>query len=879
MILQPLVAVFVLLFSTLFIVPTVTPSDTYATSTNTSPLAVETTTPEQPIQGEPSDQPPAEDTPSDAEVAKSCAEQTGAVGWIVCPSGSLLVTIIDGIYNVIITLLELRPITAEDNSPIYLVWSYMRDIANIVLVIAMIVAIISQVSGYGISNYGIKKLLPKLVIGAILLNLSYVICTVAVDLSNILGYSLGGAFDGIRDRIIMSGTMNASANVSFGDLLVPLFAGGALAIGGIAMAGGLGAALWLALPIILGGVIAVIAALITIAARQAVIYILIMIAPLAFAAYLLPNMDKWFDKWRKLFTQMLVLFPLFTVLFGASRLAAMAIIASSDHVYHVLLGVAVQLFPLFFAPSLFKMSNSVIGKVNEMARKPFGGMQRGVGDYAKGKSDTKRARNAANPSALRPSSYLTAFLERQKALAADDQQQAAEILAGKNKSYVNRKKSLSEKNKTLQSRLNSRQKTALKAMEASKEAETTGAQLKFGLEDYVINANRKAGAIPAVAELDKSHKADLDAIDNDATLTDTEKAKLKTSLVTKYEASRSKLAKGLHTALHIKSLETELTHARASDKAKELKIEMDAADYALDPANFDRLYGSERGAEQALIMAEWLKRQKGFKDHRTDMEIEIINKYNSTPEEMATNVERFLSGQADSYELRDFGKKGGPPGALKRRVTNDNPDDIEFTQALYKAYLLSEGSSPTGLIKIIAANENGAPGKAARNLVVNRKAAKGWFKDTGTISAYPFLTVPFLGAINDGKIKSEGDAFKVILENMNEITPRQWSSQSESSARLLSEIITGERNSQIVADTGIDPDTLSSLTDGALKKLITLNSTMTRENRSDMKTGTLKATIHALQYLKSDPDRFERLKKELQAEADERARLEKEYKI
>lgn len=841
-ILKPLIAVFILLFSTLLI-PLIAPNSTSATSVTDNPSIVAVTpAPGQPTQGEPTQpdptNPPASqptDTtqaePSEEEVAKSCAEQTGAVGWIVCPSGSLLVTIIDGIYNVIVTLLELKPITSEDNSPIYMVWSYMRDVANITLVIAMIIAIISQVSGFGISNYGIKKLLPKLVIGAILLNLSFVICAVAVDLSNVLGYSLGGVFDGIRDRIIMSGTMNAAADVSFGDLLVPLFAGGALTIGGVAMAGGLGAALWLALPIILGGVIAVIAALITIAARQAVIYILIMIAPLAFAAYLLPNMDKWFDKWRKLFTQMLVLFPLFTVLFGASRLAAMAIIASSDHVYHVLLGVAVQLFPLFFAPSLFKMSNSVIGKVNDMVRKPFGGMQRGVGEYAKGKSEAKRARNAANPSALRPSSYLTAFLERQKALAADDRQTAADILAGQNKAYVNRKKSFLDKDGNIKDKFNSRQKTALKAMEASKEAETTSAQLKFGMEDYVIGASR------AVASLDKDYKDARKAAE-------AAKTELDPNITREYDSARAKAVRKYRTALNIKELDTQLQAARVSDKAKELAVEMEAGDYALDPKNYDRLYGPERGAASALVMAAWLKKQKAFKDLRTDMEIEIINKYDSSPTELRGDALDFLSGKTDTYELKDFSAPGTARPVM-RVVNNNIKDDTEFVQALIKTYLLKE-ADPKGIVDIIVANEVNTPASGkARNLVVNRKMANGWLKDTGAIADNPFMNGTFISRLNDGAFSNHGIVYKTILETMDQINAKKWAGQSKYSAAFLEDVLSGKYNNDLLdpKQAGINPDELSALTEGALKRILEINRDMTNESRNDMQQEVTRSTL------------------------------------
>ena len=61
--------------------------------------------------------------------------------------------------------------------------------------------IISQLTGFGISNYGIKKMLPRLIIAAILVNLSIYICQIAVDLSNILGYGLRAGLGGIGDGI------------------------------------------------------------------------------------------------------------------------------------------------------------------------------------------------------------------------------------------------------------------------------------------------------------------------------------------------------------------------------------------------------------------------------------------------------------------------------------------------------------------------------------------------------------------------------------------------------------------------------------------------------------------------------------------------------
>lgn len=40
------------------------------------------------------------------------------------------------------------------------------------------------------------------------------------------------------------------------------------------------------------------------------------------AAYLLPNTEQWFTKWRKTFVALLIVFPVIGVLYGASTLAS-----------------------------------------------------------------------------------------------------------------------------------------------------------------------------------------------------------------------------------------------------------------------------------------------------------------------------------------------------------------------------------------------------------------------------------------------------------------------------------------------------------------------------------------------------------------------------
>ena len=316
----------------------------------------------------------------------SCYDQVGSLAWIICPSTGFLSNLIDGIYGIIQQLLTVNPISTDKNSPIYLVWEYLRNITNIVFIILLLIVVYSQITGFGFNNYNVKRILPRIIITAIAINLSFIACALAVDISNILGASFRSVFTEIQNIAIANGTVNPIANFSISETLLALTGIGAIgtgaAIAGIALTGGLLGLFWLILPIVIAGAIAIIAALITIAARQALIYLLIMVAPLAIVAYLLPNTERWFKKWKDLFLQMLIFYPMFSILFGASQLAGWAIITSATNAFHVVLGIAVQILPLGLAIPLMRMSKTILGQVNNFARKPFSPLQKASSQYA-----------------------------------------------------------------------------------------------------------------------------------------------------------------------------------------------------------------------------------------------------------------------------------------------------------------------------------------------------------------------------------------------------------------------------------------------------------------------------------------------------------------
>lgn len=365
----------------------------------------------------------------------NCKKSLGALGWVVCPATGLLSKMVDEIYDKIEQLLVVSPISTEDGSPIYEIWKYCRGITNIVFIIFLLVVIYSQITGLGISNYGIKKALPKLIVTAVLVNLSFLICSLGVDVSNIVGNSLRGVFTSVEEATLATSTMQ-SGRVPLSSIFTTLVNGGTLALGAGAIAFELGM-LWMLIPTVLGAIVAVVTGLITIALRQAVVALLIMISPLAMVAYMLPNTEQWFKKWKDLLTRMLVFYPMFSLLFGASSLAGFAIIMSAKDGFGLLLGVAVQIFPLFFAWKLMQMSGTFLGGINAklrgLADKPLATNRA----WADSHRVNRRANTVAN--GVTSSARLLQYLEKRKALREEDTKNAMAITSGKATKYINRK--------------------------------------------------------------------------------------------------------------------------------------------------------------------------------------------------------------------------------------------------------------------------------------------------------------------------------------------------------------------------------------------------------------------------------------------------------
>ena len=313
----------------------------------------------------------------------------GNIGWILCPTINYLASLMDNLYKILQDFLVVRNIQASPTSSLYKMWVIVRDIANVVFVLAFLIIIYSQITNFGLSNYAVKKALPRVVIAAVLVNLSFWICALAIDASNFLGYTVYDLLMGVFRSMNTSGVESPSW-VSIAGLLLT---GATGAFGGLVIAGGVEAAGKLLFAFLVGVVLAALVAVVILAARQAIITVLVIISPLAFVAYVLPNTEKYFDKWKDLFMTMLIMFPIFSLIFAGAQLAGMVIIQNANgSAVTILFGLAVQVAPVVVTPLLIKLSGSLLGRIASIVNNPKTGLLDRTRNWAKDSANYSASR-------------------------------------------------------------------------------------------------------------------------------------------------------------------------------------------------------------------------------------------------------------------------------------------------------------------------------------------------------------------------------------------------------------------------------------------------------------------------------------------------------
>lgn len=309
----------------------------------------------------------------DEDVEDTCKSTNGFIGWITCPILTGLGDAITSLYeDHIATMLRLEPKLfnrSDVGSNVYDAWVWFRNLSNALLVVLLFVMILSQISGIGITNYGVKRLLPRVIAAAVLVNLSYILCQALVDVSNIIGTNIGGFFE--------SGLTDLSLSVSAIGLAVGLIA---ITIFAVIYIPALMPPLIMGFLGMLGGVMLL---LITLGLREALAILLVVVSPIAFICNILPNTQPVFKKWMDLLKGVLVAYPIASLMVYGGAMAAQILheVWDTNASFRLLKTVAdlaaliICVVPYFFIPKTITAS---LGAIEKMVSK----IQRNVGGTA-----------------------------------------------------------------------------------------------------------------------------------------------------------------------------------------------------------------------------------------------------------------------------------------------------------------------------------------------------------------------------------------------------------------------------------------------------------------------------------------------------------------
>jgi len=224
------------------------------------------------------------------------------------------------------------------------------------------------------SNYQVKTILPKLIIAAILINISWYVCAALIDLSNIAGR---GVFELIKSVTPpmdfqggLSGIVSGTGEILAVNLFGAIVAGGAVLAAFLAGTGGI----IIVIAALVSGLVGIFAAWITLLLRNVVVVLCVILSPIAIVAYILPNTKKLFDYWRKTFTTMLVMFPLISLFMAGCGFAA-AIMVNMDKTSAIMAigAFIIQFIPLVALPFMIRKTSGVLstvqGKIGQYGRK------------------------------------------------------------------------------------------------------------------------------------------------------------------------------------------------------------------------------------------------------------------------------------------------------------------------------------------------------------------------------------------------------------------------------------------------------------------------------------------------------------------------------
>lgn len=301
-----------------------------------------------------------------------CDGSGDPLSWFICPVINMINGAITKMQAIIDNLLEFDVATVFDRSKAsgqayYTAWNSFRLVGIAVVVIAGLVMVITQALGLEVFDaYTVKKVVPRLFLAAIGISLSWYLLQFLANFTNDVGLA-------VRNMIYWP-----FRNIGNGDTGLTSASGflaGDLLVGGILFTLGIAGTLSL---VVTAGLAALVAFLVLIL-RQLVLILLILLAPLAIALYILPNTQKVYHLWWDSISKGFMMFPIITAFIATGRVfSVVAANAGGSGIHHTVnevISLIAFFLPYFALPFTFRLAGGALGTLagltNDRSRGAF----------------------------------------------------------------------------------------------------------------------------------------------------------------------------------------------------------------------------------------------------------------------------------------------------------------------------------------------------------------------------------------------------------------------------------------------------------------------------------------------------------------------------
>lgn len=290
----------------------------------------------------------------------------GAMAWIACPVTTAMSTFARAVNDILQRLLFLPtndifgvngPDSSANSKGFYSAWRVFRNMGVALIIIAGVIMVASHSLGLEIIDaYTVRKLMPRLVVALIGVVLSWPLMSFLITFFNDIGTwtrsILLFPFNGIESEF--SKPEHAGIAV-FEWMLIPAGIVGGL-IGG-ALIGWVGV-----LSLIAAIAFALLIGLVVLAARQLIIILCLILAPIAIACYVLPGTQKVWGFWKNTTVTSLMMFPIIMGFIAAGEIMARVAGVPGTPQAH-LLSLIVFYAPYFMLPYSFKMAGGLMATI------------------------------------------------------------------------------------------------------------------------------------------------------------------------------------------------------------------------------------------------------------------------------------------------------------------------------------------------------------------------------------------------------------------------------------------------------------------------------------------------------------------------------------